>query len=83
MISYACVAFSLLYAAYIFLLWFPLWLQYDKKAELKIKELEQKHQLNDADIERLYRLKASTRSVYESNMRWLFKLDDRQDIRYD
>ena len=60
---------------YLLLLWIPIRLQYDPKAEEKIQAVMMKGPLGEAEMKELYRLKASSREAYQNNVKWLFRLE--------
>jgi len=66
-----CLALFVFLFFFLLLLWIPIRLQYDPKAEEKIQLLLMQGPLNDEDLNHMYRLKARSREAYESNVKWL------------
>lgn len=73
LISEAALFLTTFSGMYFFLLWLPIWFQYNPSADEKIKELLSKGVLTEEDNNELYKLRRQSSEAYDNNVKWLFK----------
>ncbi|HEU5046992.1 MAG TPA: hypothetical protein VFT64_04030 [Rickettsiales bacterium] len=73
LVSEAALFLTSFNALYIFLLWLPIRIQYNPKADEEINEILAHGELSVEDNERIYKLRKRSREAYENNVKWLFK----------